>query len=153
MVERSIAHGTFTVKRTYPHAPAKVFHAWADPVIKRQWYGGDQQDDLNRVFEFRVGGREFNGGVAPTGEKYGFEIRYYDIVDNQRIIYAYDVHIAGQLNSVSIATVEFKPVGKGTELTMTEHGAFLDGAEIPEDRIAGTEWVLDRLGEILGEPK
>ena len=41
--------------------------------------------------------------------------------------------------------------GKGTLLTITEHGAFFDGLEPPPDRVAGTEWVLDRLGEVLTE--
>jgi uncharacterized protein YndB with AHSA1/START domain len=149
MTERSIAHGSFTVKRTYPHAPAKVFACWADPAIKRKWYGGPEND--GGVFEFRNGGREFNGGKGPNGELFGIDIRYYDIVPDIRIIYAYDVNIAGQRNSVSIATVEFKVKDGGTELKVTEHGAFLDGAEVPEDRIHGTEWVLDRLGEYLDE--
>jgi uncharacterized protein YndB with AHSA1/START domain/DNA-binding transcriptional ArsR family regulator len=149
MAERSIAHGSFTVKRNYPHPVAKVFHAWADPAIKRQWYGGDQQDDTRRVFDFQTGGRETSAGVAPTGEQYSFEIRYYDIIDGERIVYTYDVHIDGNLQSVSLATVSFVPSASGTELVMTEHGAFLDGSEAPEDRIGGTEFVLDRLSEYL----
>jgi uncharacterized protein YndB with AHSA1/START domain len=149
MAERSIAHGSFTVKRSYPHPPAKVFRYWADPALKRRWYGAPEQDDDRRVFEFRNGGREFNGGKGPNGEQYGVDIRYYDIVPDERIIHVYDVWIAGTLTSVSMAAVEFKPQDNGTLLTITEHGAFFDGLEPPPDRVAGTEWVLDRLGEVL----
>lgn len=152
MVERSIAHGSFTVKRNYPYPRAKVFAAWADPDIKRRWYGGPVQEDDKRIFEFRNGGREFNGGLGPNGERYGIDIRYYDIVSEERIIYVYDVFIAGQLVSVSMATVEFKPDGAGTLISVSEHGAFFDGAEAPPDRIEGTKYVLDRLGEVLAGP-
>lgn len=149
MTERSIAHGSFTVKRTYPHPVGKVFACWADPAVKRRWYG--DPEFAGGVFEFRNGGREFRGGAGPQGEPFGVDIHYYDIVPDNRIVYAYDVKIAGQLNSVSIAAVEFKSKGGGTELSVTEHGAFFDGAEVPADRVAGTEFVLDRLGEILNE--
>lgn len=151
MVERSIAHGSFTVKRSFPHPRAKVFAAWADPDIKRRWYGGPVQDDDKRIFEFRNGGREYNGGLGPNGERYGVDMRYYDIVPEERIIHVYDVWIAGQLVSVSMAAIEFIAEGAGTLLTVTEHGAFFDGAEAPPDRIEGTKYVLDRLGEVLAE--
>lgn len=150
MTERSIVHGSFTVKRTYPHAPAKVFRAWSDPDIKRQWYGGPNQDDARRVFEFRVGGRENNFGTVGD-QKFALESQYYDIVPDNRIVYAYDVKINDALTSLSIATVEFRPAGGGTELIMTEHGAFLDGLDNADERQGGTNWVLDRLGEILAE--
>jgi uncharacterized protein YndB with AHSA1/START domain len=152
MTERSIAHGSFTVKRTYPFPPAKVFRAWSDPAIKRQWYGGPNQDDARRVFEFKPGGRENNFGKVGDQE-FAFESQYYDIVPDSRIVYAYDVKINGVVTSVSVAAVEFKTDGKGTELIMTEHGAFLDGHDSADERIGGTEWVLDRLGEILAGQK
>jgi uncharacterized protein YndB with AHSA1/START domain len=151
MVERSIAHGNFTVRRSYPHPRTKVFAAWADPDIKRRWYGGPVQDDDKRVFEFRNGGREYNGGLGPNGERYGVEIRYHDIVPDERIVHVYEVWIAGQLVSVSLAAVEFKPEGAGTQISVTELGAFFDGAEAPPDRIEGTKYVLDRLDEVLAE--
>ena len=151
MNERSIVHGSFAVKRTYPHPPAKVFRAWADPALKRQWYGGPDQDDARRVFEFKVGGRENNFGRVGN-QRFALESQYYDIVPDYRIVYAYDVRIDDVLTSLSVATVEFKPdTSGGTELMMTEQGAFLDGHDNADERRGGTEWVLDRLGEILAE--
>jgi uncharacterized protein YndB with AHSA1/START domain/DNA-binding transcriptional ArsR family regulator len=152
MVERSIVHGSFTVKRSYPHAPAKVFRAWSDPAVKRQWYGGPGQDDTRRVFEFEVGGRENNFGTVGDLQ-FALESVYYDIVPENRIVYAYDVKLNNVLTSVSVAAVEFRAAGGGTELTMTEHGAFLDGHDNADERQGGADWVLDRLGEILNEQK
>jgi uncharacterized protein YndB with AHSA1/START domain len=70
-------------------------------------------------------------------------------VPNERIIYGYDMHLGDKRVSVSLATVEFKPAGKGTRLTFTEQGAFLDGFDDPTVREHGTGEVLDALGEEL----
>jgi uncharacterized protein YndB with AHSA1/START domain len=149
-MERTIAHGSFTVKRSYPHPVAKVFRCWSDASIKRRWHGGPDQDDSRRVFEFKVGGRENNfGKVGP--QRFALESVYYDIVPDNRIVYAYDVKIDEVITSLSVATVEFRSARQGTELTMTEHGAFFDGLDSPEARIGGTEWVLDELGRVLDQ--
>ncbi len=34
----SIANSTWTVERDYPHPPARVFRAWADPGVKVRWF-------------------------------------------------------------------------------------------------------------------
>ena len=150
MTTRSIVHGSFTVKRTYPHAPARVFRHWSDPTLKRSWYGGPGQGDRRPVFEFRVGGLENNFGTVGE-QRFAVEHVYYDIVPDNRIVYAYDVKINDVVTSLSIAAVEFRPSGMGTELIVTEHGAFLDGHDYADERQGGTNWVLDRLGEVLNE--
>lgn len=149
MTERSVAHGVFTVERTYPAPPPRVFAAWADPTIKGKWYGDPNKESVADVFEFRVGGRELRTGEVAPGQTYSLDTRYYDIVEGERIVYAYEVIINGARTSVSVAAVEFQPQGKGTRLVVTEQGAFLDGIENPEERQGGTEFVLDRLGVLL----
>jgi len=149
MTERSVAHGVFTVERTYDATPARVFAAWADPKIKGKWYGDPNKESVADVFEFKVGGQELRTGEVEPGQTYRLDSRYYDIVENERIVHAYEVIIDGARTSVSIATVEFKPRGKGTHLVVTEQGTFLDGIETPDERIGGTEFVLDRLAQVL----
>jgi hypothetical protein len=46
-------------------------------------------------------------------------------------------------------TVEFKPSGKGTKLTLTEQDAFLDGYDNAAQREQGTQFLLDNLGKAL----
>jgi hypothetical protein len=36
MTERSIAHGSFTITRSYSAQPGRVFGAWAKPEFKRK---------------------------------------------------------------------------------------------------------------------
>lgn len=145
MTDRSIAHGTFVLERTYPASPARVFRAWADPAIKKRWFGGGAEPT---IFEFREGGRE----LLESGEgeyQFGFDVRYEDIVENNRIIYTYYMTMGGKRISVSVAAIELFVEGAGTRMTVTEHGCFLDGLDNMEQRKRGTEQLLGALGDEL----
>ena len=151
MTDRSVVHSTFVIERNYDAAPARVFAAWASKDAKGQWFGSPG-DNQNHELDFRVGGREaWRGGQGgPTGEStFRFDAIYQDIVENERIVYAYDMHMDDQRISVSLATVEFKPDGDGTRLTFTEQGAVLDGLDEPGRREEGTGSLLTSLGEAL----
>jgi uncharacterized protein YndB with AHSA1/START domain len=139
----SVEHGTFTLERVYPAPPARVFAAWSDPEAKAQWFGGE---DFS--LDFRVGGTETNAGGP-----YRYRATYRDIVPDERIVYTTDMSKDGRLMSVSLASIEFAAQGDGTRLTLTEHGAFLDGLETAAQREHGTGELLDKLGEKLaGSP-
>ena len=145
MTERSIAHGTFVLERTYPATPARIFRAWADPAIKQRWFGGGAEP---KIFEFREGGRE----LVESGEgdfQFGFDVRYEDIVENVRIIYTYYMTMGDKRISVSVAAIELFAEGDGTRMTVTEHGCFLDGLDNMEQRRRGTEQLLAALGDEL----
>jgi uncharacterized protein YndB with AHSA1/START domain len=149
MADRSIVHGVFTVERRYKASPAKAFRAWAQPELKQKWFGAPEPGNVKHSFDFRVGGSEHNEAKGPDGGDYMFDVRYYDIVPDNRIVYAYDMHLNGERISVSVATIEFRPDGAGTHLIVTEHGAFLDGLDTAAQRHAGTEWIMDQLGAYL----
>ncbi len=148
MTERSIAHGTFTVERNYKHPPAKVFAAWADPAQKRQWFGSPEEGNPKHSFDFRVGGREYN--EAKMGDdNYTFDVRYQDIIADNRIVYTYDMTMNGKRISVSLATIEITPDGSGSRMVVREDGAYLDGLDTPAQREEGTNYLMDQLGAYL----
>lgn len=150
MSDRSVTHATFVIERSYPADRARVFKAWADPKAKALWFGapeGDQQLDL----DFRVGGKETNEGSV-NGSFFRYEATYHDIVEDERIVYAYDMYMDDTRLSVSLATVELVADGDGTRLVYTEKGAYLDGHDTPDQRQAGTEQIFDALGAALSAP-
>jgi uncharacterized protein YndB with AHSA1/START domain len=152
MSDRSVVHSTFVIERTYDASPARVFAAWASQDAKGQWFGSPDDTGNQYELDFRVGGREsWRGGMGgPTGQStFRFDAIYQDIVEDERIVYAYDMHMDDQRISVSLATIELEALDGGTRLTFTEQGAFLDGLDEPGRREEGTGTLLDALGKVL----
>jgi uncharacterized protein YndB with AHSA1/START domain len=147
MTKRTAEHATFVIDRTYGAPPQRVFAAWAEPAAKATWFGAG--DGSAHELDFRVGGREVNRGGPPGGPVYTYEATIHDIVEGQRIAYAYDMEMDGTRISVSLATVEFKPSAEGTRLVYTEQDAFFDGADSVESREHGTNVLLDNLETTL----
>ena len=149
-MDRNVTHATFTLERSYPVPPARVFAAWADPAAKARWFtpGPGSGHEL----EFRVGGREVATGGPDGGPVMRFETLYRDIVPQQRIVYTSTLSTETDLVTVSLTTVEFTPgEDGGTRLVLTEQGAYLDGHEQPAWREEGTASQLDALAAELKE--
>ena len=150
MSQTSVSHGTFVIERTYAAPPARVFAAWADPAAKAAWFvGPGGWTELRRELDFRIGGRERLTGAHPAGRVSDFDGVYHDIVPDRRIVYSYGMHVDDRRISVSLATVELAPVGRGARLTFTEQAAFLDGFDGAAGREQGTGVLLDQLGRLL----
>ena len=147
MAERSIAHTTFTLERTYPVPVPRVFRAWADPAVKVRWFAGNPED---YEMDFRPDGIERNQ-IAHEGKKITWESLYREIVPEQRIVYTSVLSENDAVATVSLTTVQFSATGSETSLVLTETGAYLDGRERPEWREQGTADWLDSLGRHLAE--
>lgn len=157
MREPSVIHDTFTLERTYPATPARVFAAFADPEAKARWADSpgsvpDGDTAGYAQFDFRVGGHERFGFRMPGERTYSYDATYYDIVPDQRIVYCYEMYADGARISVSVAAIEFIKDGEATALTYTEQGAFLDGLDQPALREEGTGELLDALAGYLASP-
>ena len=153
-MDRSAVHDTFTLDRHFGAAPSRIYRAFADPGAKSQWFAGPpdaKQEDVS--FDFREGGKETSVTVMGDGTRFGYFATYTDIVPNERIVYTYEMSMNGQRISVSVATVELRAAADGgTDLTLTEHGVYLDGLDKPEMRRHGTEKLLTALGNSLSTP-
>lgn len=149
-MNRTVVHDTFVIDRTYAASPGRVFTAFADPSAKVRWFGEPVDENAPHEIDFRVGGREVLKGNAPGGgPKFTYEALYQDIVENERIVYSYEMTMDGRRISVSVATVEFLDDGTGTRLILTEQGAYLDGLDTREAREHGTKELLDALGSYV----
>ena len=149
---RSVAHGVFTIERSYESVtPQRVFDAFASVEGKNGWFTApnDKWEIVERTMDFRVGGRERLTGQWKSGLVTEFEATYFDIIPGERIVYVYEMHLDGRKISVSLATFEFKPLATGAKLIMTEQGAFLDGYDDNGSRESGSRQIIEKLSAYL----
>jgi uncharacterized protein YndB with AHSA1/START domain len=148
---RSIKHGSFTIDRKLDVDPAVVFRGWTDPAVKARWFNGpaDKWTETLREMDVRVGGRERLVGQFSEGSESRFDAVYIDVVPDRRLVYSYEMHWQGKKISVSLASIEFVALGRGTKLIVTEQGAFLDGFDDGGSRERGTESLMDNLVRVV----
>jgi len=150
-MSRSVVHASFTITRQWKASPKRVFQAFADEQAKAKWFAGPPGwEQHEKSFDFREGGRETLSGRHASGTVSSFDCLYRDIVENERIIYSYVMHLDGRKISVSQASVELFAVdGGGTKLVLTEYGDYLDGYDDAGSREHGTNFLMDALGKSL----
>lgn len=153
-----VAHGTFTIERRLEASPARVFHAYSDPVAFRRWFVEGKGFTIHEwTHDFRVGGRS-GGRFRHGGEGNDIwfnETEHLDIVPGRRIVLSYVMGREGPegpiRNSASLSTTELVPDGDGTRLIYTEQGAFLESADHIAMREHGCREMLEGLARDLGD--
>lgn len=147
-----IEHAELRIERRYETPPAGVFSAWSSAEAKARWFmGPDEWQREPLELDFRVGGRERSVGGPAGGPVYTCNAIYWDIVEPERIVYAYEMLEDERRISVTLATVELAADGDGTRLVLTEQSAFLDGLVDPALREQGWGSLLDALGRALAD--
>ncbi|MFT4074899.1 MAG: SRPBCC domain-containing protein [Asticcacaulis sp.] len=144
---------TFTVERRYDHPVSLVFWAFTNLEAKRIWYGGESTWEVSKhTLDFTVGGWEHWRGrpnaEAPWMTNDGL---YLDILPDERIIHQYNMTMADRLFTVSQQVLEFSTQGTGSHIKLTEQILFIDGVDHLEDRIGGTQGMLDNLDAYLNK--
>ncbi|MFN3649721.1 MAG: SRPBCC family protein [Armatimonadota bacterium] len=147
MSERSVTHDTFVIERVYRQSPARVFAAWSSLEAKLRW--SSCHEGGRHEMDFRIGGRETHRAGPAGGPVYFVDARFHDIVPDERIVFSYDMYADETHLSVSLVSVEFRAEGEGTRLVVVEHGAYLDGHDVPAHREQGTGQALEHLAEEL----
>jgi uncharacterized protein YndB with AHSA1/START domain len=150
---RSVVHSAFHLERTYDAPVSRVWKALTDEKAKAKWFGGppDRWQLLERHMDVRPGGTERAKGRWAGGTVSTFDAVYHDVIENERLVYSYVMHLDDRKISVSLATMQFIADGARTTLKVSEQGAFLDGYDDAGSREHGTGFLLERLGASLVE--
>ena len=157
MKDQPVVHSTFVIERSFPATAERVFSAFSDPAKKRRWFADSEgKQVLEFQMDFRVGGKEcsrflFEGDSPIQGIECSNHTTYQDIEPNRRIVIAYTMSLGDKRISASLATFEFLPTQKGTDLVFTEQAAFFEGADGPEMREVGWSKLLDELVDLINE--
>lgn len=114
-MERDIS---LTIVRTFKAAPEKLFQAWTDPEILKHWMApGDTMKVALAETDPRVGGRyrivmrEAGGAEHKVGGVY----REFKPLSKLVFTWAWE----GSPDAETLVSVELRPAGSGTEMTLT----------------------------------
>ena len=134
------------VRRSYPHAPEKVWRAWTDPQALAQWFRPDASFSVPIAeADVRVGGHFRVLMVDPKGEEFDVSGVYREVVRARRLVMTWAWK--SQPGRESLVTVDFHPEGKGTRLEL-RHEGFLDFENQPP-HAEGWNGALDKLATLL----
>ncbi len=142
-----VTRPSLTLKRRLNAAPAKVYAAWTDPQKIARWFGpasvkaGTERADIDA----RVGGRFRISFTKEDGEYSEVGGVYREVVPNQKLVFSWAWHSTPERESQ--VTVELKPAGDGTWLTLTHEQFFDQAARDGHQR--GWLGLLDKLEKYL----
>ncbi len=157
MDEPNVIHSTFVIERRYAFPPERVFAAFADPAVKRRWYGEGERHEVEAFeMDFRVGGAErtryrFTQAAPFPGVTLSSEGSYQDIVPNRRVVTASAMTLGERRISASLVTIELLRTERGTDLICTHQGAFFEGSDGPQMREAGWRKLFEKLSNELAD--
>lgn len=141
-----LEHDTLTMERTLAAPPRRVFAAFADAEVRATWtVPSDDEILIYSQSDFRIGGIDrFRCGLR-AAPAYEGEVRYLDIVPDERVIYSEVLSADGSPMAVSLITWELRPVGDGTRLILTDQIVSLAGHDPIEGSTVGYTAALDNL--------
>lgn len=139
----AVSHETFTIERVYPNCLAHVWASWSVREKKAAWMGDDALE-----MDFRPGGEE-RGGFEDARGTHVNAGRYFEIVEQERIVLAYSMSVNGRVHSVSLATVLFFDEGGGTRVRYSEQMCVIPPSDGVAGRRAGWEHLLEALERFL----
>lgn len=137
---------TVVMERTYRASPARVFAAWSNPEARKEW--GRPSPEVIIVYDradFRVGGVDDSRCGTPDDLRFRAVVRYMEIEQDRRIIFAEHVTESGAARAAALITVDLEAVDAATKLTLTLQISSIDGPEMLQGYRQGWEPSLDNL--------
>jgi uncharacterized protein YndB with AHSA1/START domain len=141
-VERTLQRETLVLKRFYPVAPEKVWHAWTTPDALRIWFGQAESPVWAADIDVRAGGRYRLVLREPGGVQYTASGTFVEAAAPRRLQFTWEQR-GGPYEGDALITVDLRGVPGGTELTFTHDPVF--------DPRSPDAWRGDfkRLGQLL----
>jgi uncharacterized protein YndB with AHSA1/START domain len=136
---------SLTLKRRLKAPPAKVFAAWTDPEKVKHWMGPGEVKVLSVECDARVGGRFRWVMRSPNGETHDVSGVYREVVPNQKLVFTWAWITTPERES--LVTVDIKPDGDGSLLTLT-HEQFFD-TDARDRHQQGWSNALDKMDKFL----
>jgi uncharacterized protein YndB with AHSA1/START domain len=136
---------SLTLKRRIKASPDKVFAAWTDPEKVKRWMGPGEAKALAAESDPRTGGRYRWVMQTPAGEIHDVSGVYREVIPNEKLVFTWAWKSTPERES--LVTVEIKPDGDGSLLTLT-HEQFFD-ADARDRHQQGWNGALDKMEQMF----
>ena len=120
-----MADVALVITRTFDAKPEDVFRTWTDPKLVAGWYGPEGFTNEIHEFDAREGGTYHLTMKGPNGEVHPLRGTFKTIKAPTKLVVTWQWQNGDTWGAETFVTVEFKPVGDKTEMTMT-HSGFAD---------------------------
>jgi uncharacterized protein YndB with AHSA1/START domain len=147
MEQRLATKPSLALQRHYPVAPEKVWRAWTDAEAVKRWWGPGPGEPVSLAeLDVRVGGRFRIVFGGPDGKMHECAGVYQEVVPNRKLVFTW--HWPNSTpERVSVVTIIFQAVEKGTELVFKHEQLFDEKAR--DDHKRGWSASLDKLAELF----
>jgi uncharacterized protein YndB with AHSA1/START domain len=136
------------ITRTFPASRERVFAAFTDPQLLKQWWGPAGFSLPQASVDLRVGGRYRFGMQPPQGDLMFLVGTFREIKRPERLVYTWAWEGAPV---ETVVTIDFREAEGDTEVVITQEPFRSD--EERQQHVFGWEGGLDRLTEILRREK
>ena len=124
-----------TVTRMFDASPERVFDAWTSASQLAKWFGPSECVVDEVVCDLKVGGEYAITLILPTGDRARQSGIYKKIDRPVSLVFTWvlaDQPCEGSegAHAETLVSLDFRPVGAGTELTLTHEGLPTDAAKV-----------------------
>ncbi len=136
------------IRRTYDAAPERIYAAWTDPAIAKQFLGPGEVCADEVQMDVRTGGTYRIAMRRPQGDVWTVAGEYREVVPNRRLSMTWRwLEDDPADEQETLLTLEFNPAGGGTELVLT-HDYFAT-EESRNGHGDGWSTTLSQLSELM----
>jgi uncharacterized protein YndB with AHSA1/START domain len=139
---------SLVIRRTYNAAPQRVYEAWTTPKLAEQFMGPYDVKATEIAMDVRTGGKFQIVMVKSDGERLRAFGIYREVVPAKKLVMTWSWEEDDPADQYeTLLTLEFKPSGNGTELTLT-HEQF-PTEENRDNHQHGWSSIVEKLEEFL----
>ena len=143
---------TLSLTRDFNAPREKVFQAWTDPDILKNWFGPKGVTTESAQIDLRVGGKYQFSLRLPDGQIATHQGVYREIDPPNKLVFTGVLDGQGcegsaGLYAETVITLEFQDTGSATRLTLTHD--FLPTEASKESHSFGWNGSFERLVEVL----
>jgi uncharacterized protein YndB with AHSA1/START domain len=156
----NIQFDTFDMIEEFNCSIQKLFNAFTDPAIKREWFADGAHsvthDTDHYSMDSHVGGKEIfeftlNHNTPVPGLKIRMESECLVRVDNQLLVFQSRMASNNQNLSATNETFQFYMNADKAAVKLTQQGTYLEGADGPQMRKNGYVQLFGHLRNYIGD--